>query len=157
MQQIPEQVAEGQTINIHRSSNATTGYRWDILVSPGLIVTHADYIRGSQRGMIGAGGIQTWTIQATQSGRQYILLWYHRPWEQDNFNDADLIHVDVINNSHNNISIPLNSRPITPNTVIYPQSTAFDQRIPTPSYIPFQTHSLSNTSPMGTSPFIHNS
>lgn len=117
-QRVPEKIIKGNSTTIQRYSNVTTGYKWDILVSPGLTVTRNEYLQSENvnRGIVGSGGIQSWTIKAIGEGRQYILLWQHRPWENDNLEGSEIMHLDIVDNS------PLTPiyQPIIPNS--YPMN-----------------------------------
>lgn len=84
----------GQTLTLERSGNPTTGYVWTILLSPGLELVEETYHPSSQA--VGAGGVQTWTVRATNHGYQYILLWNHRPWLAPVISSKDLISVEVM-------------------------------------------------------------
>lgn len=90
-------IAKGQSAKLERASNMTTGYTWDILLSPGLILENEGYSpsAAAQQGAIGAGGMQVWQIKAVQEGIQYIILWNHRRWEQDDLQNAEVIKLQV--------------------------------------------------------------
>lgn len=94
----------GQTLTLKRSGNPTTGYVWTILTSPGLELVEENYHLSS--GAVGAGGIQTWTIRATNHGYQYILLWNHRPWLPPVISSKDLISVEVLDSVPASSSLP---------------------------------------------------
>lgn len=90
-------ISKGQSVQVERPANLTTGYTWDILLSPGLLLeteVHNPSVAARQ-GAIGAGGTQVWQIKAIQEGIQYIILWNHRRWEQDNLQDAEVIKLQI--------------------------------------------------------------
>jgi predicted secreted protein len=84
---------KGQVIHLSRPSNPTTGYVYDILLSPGLSLLHHEYVSSREAPMPGAGGTDVWSIRV--DGKGYILLWYHRTWEQPNLSNAELITVNI--------------------------------------------------------------
>lgn len=73
----------GSTFQTSQSANRTTGYQWNVEVSPGLQIVDSNYRIEcpSQTQMVGCGGVTTWTIKANQRGQQYIKGTYKRPWE----------------------------------------------------------------------------
>jgi inhibitor of cysteine peptidase len=78
-------LAVGQTYSIDLDSNPTTGYSWK-LANPTnsvfMLVTN-NYEPGKHpAGMAGVGGVEHWTIKATQKGRAQLTLEYMRPWEK---------------------------------------------------------------------------
>jgi inhibitor of cysteine peptidase len=80
-------VSAGQEILIRLPANRTTGYSW-ALVSPdaGKLgrPTGSVYTPDSTAaGMAGAGGIESWTFKANQSGEEELRFEYRRPFELD--------------------------------------------------------------------------
>lgn len=127
-QTLPEQITRGAVTKLTRYSNVTTGYEWSILTSPGLTLAHVEYTPSTeaQSGAVGGGGTQTWTIRAIGTGRQYILLWYHRPWEKDTLEGAEILHTDIVEPPANTQQTP------------YPSYSSYQSPVPTsyqyPSY-----------------------
>lgn len=75
----------GQALTLTLVSNHTTGYRWIWAspVNPVLAkVGEAKYTpsQSSKDGVVGAGGAETWTFQATQPGQTVLRMEYRRPW-----------------------------------------------------------------------------
>lgn len=121
-QSIPEQVVRGGSIQLHRYANVTTGYQWSILTSPGLSVIHTEY-HPSTEAQQGGGGGQTWTVRAIGTGRHYILLWNHKPWEKDTLEGAEILHIDIVE----------------PTTPYQDQRASYQSPVPTPyQYPPYQ-------------------
>lgn len=91
------QLPTNSALTLQQPANPTTGYTWDILLSPGLKLIHNDYVLSSeaQRGMPGAGGMQIWSISAENPGTYYVALWNHRPWMPPDLSQAKLITVTV--------------------------------------------------------------
>ena len=81
-------VKVGDTVRVKLKSNRTTGYSWaeikdktdaKILKSDG-----GDYeVNPHPEGMVGVGGVETFTFTALAPGRTEIALGYARPWEKD--------------------------------------------------------------------------
>jgi|GEM_PF-817160 beta propeller repeat protein len=67
---------------ISLAENPTTGYTWNATVSPGLTVTADRYAQNmTAEGMLGAGGLHTWTLVPEKSGIFTFSAVYRRPWE----------------------------------------------------------------------------
>ena len=84
---------DGSTVNVSWTSkfavtleeNPTTGYSWNMTLSPGLELVSNNYIEKTHAaGMVGVGGTRTWIIQANDIGSQKVTAIYKRPWEADN-------------------------------------------------------------------------
>jgi inhibitor of cysteine peptidase len=79
-------LSAGATLTIRLVSNPTTGYRWqpaaatDAAVLRQVSNTYAP--NTSSPGLVGVGGIETWTYQAQAAGTTTIRLHYVRPWEK---------------------------------------------------------------------------
>lgn len=69
-----------EEFTLRLDENPTTGYSWDITLSPGLQLISDEYHPPSQQ-IPGAGGYHTWRIRATTLGLQTISGVYRRPWE----------------------------------------------------------------------------
>lgn len=86
----------GELITIKLEENPTTGYSWN-LITDGLKVVKDEYISSAQAGVVGAGGVHEWTIQASNTGQYNISGIYKRPWEnitgdEDTFNLTLNVH-----------------------------------------------------------------
>jgi predicted secreted protein len=90
-------ITKGQSVQVERPANLTTGYTWDILLSPGLLLESEVHnpSAAARQGAIGAGGTQIWQIKTIQEGIQYIILWNHRRWEQDTLENTEVIKLQV--------------------------------------------------------------
>ncbi|HNX17264.1 MAG TPA: protease inhibitor I42 family protein [Methanoregula sp.] len=95
----------GATIYVNRSSditlkleeNPTTGYSWNLTVTPGLIVTSDTYIPSDTSGkLVGSGGTHTWDIKAAATGKQAISAVYKRPWEQVTGNETAFVMTVIV-------------------------------------------------------------
>jgi copper homeostasis protein (lipoprotein) len=80
-------IAAGQRVAIQLRANHTTGYRW-ILATPlaGVLVRlgEATYERDTvASNSPGAGGIETWSFQASRPGQEDAHFEYRRSWERD--------------------------------------------------------------------------
>jgi len=75
-------VPTGTQLTLTLAENPTTGFSWELALSPGLSVVSDSYqTTPGREGMPGAGGTHTWTIEATTPGTQTIDGHYRRPWE----------------------------------------------------------------------------
>ncbi len=70
----------GDTFLLKLPENPSTGYTWQISVTPGLIVTGEGFYPSVLR-RIGAPGTREWQIRVTGPGDQTISAVYMRPWE----------------------------------------------------------------------------
>jgi predicted secreted protein len=77
--------AAGSEFQIILKSNQSTGYQWVLVDSAGLggvRVVGTDYrVPRELRDRDGAGGKETWTLQAPRPGSSTVSLIYVRPWE----------------------------------------------------------------------------
>ena len=81
-------VKAGDTIQIKLRSNRTTGYSWaEIKDKTDAKVLKSDggnyEVNAHPEGMVGVGGVETFTFTAVAPGRTEIALGYARPWEKD--------------------------------------------------------------------------
>jgi inhibitor of cysteine peptidase len=76
-------VAEGSRIFVALEENPTTGYEWNATVSEGLSILSDDFEPSDTSGqVVGAGGIRSWELVATETGTQEFSAVYKRPWEE---------------------------------------------------------------------------
>ncbi len=70
------------TLTLELDENPSTGYSWNITITPGLRVDSNEYVPGTTNAtVVGAGGIHRWEITAVATGLQEIRGVYARPWE----------------------------------------------------------------------------
>jgi inhibitor of cysteine peptidase len=75
--------------------NPTTGYSWNVSVTDGLELTNDTFIPPTS-GLIGAGGVHTWTVLTKKTGLQEFSGIYMRPWENVTGNETSyLLKVNV--------------------------------------------------------------
>ena len=67
------------TFSIKLDENPTTGYTWVISSSQGLNIMESTFTANST-GLIGAGGVHEWHINAARVGMQGFSAIYMRPW-----------------------------------------------------------------------------
>ncbi len=75
------EVNKGDNFTVRLDENPTTGYAWSIETSDGLVVLSDKYIPPQDEGLIGAGNVHVWEIQAVETGTQQINGIYKRSWE----------------------------------------------------------------------------
>lgn len=80
----PVAVREGQTFTLTLRSNPTTGYIWQLAepLNERIIRFMGNEYRSNKTGLIGAGGMESWTFKAVESGETRINLKCSRPWEK---------------------------------------------------------------------------
>jgi inhibitor of cysteine peptidase len=71
----------GELVTVRLEENPTTGYSWNMSFTDGLKVVKDEYISSAQAGVVGAGGVHEWTIQASNAGQYNVSGIYKRPWE----------------------------------------------------------------------------
>ncbi len=79
-------VSTNQVLSIHLDSNATTGYRWDLVAPPDSRVLKllSSKYNAPTGGAVGAGGSENWRFQAVGRGTTSLKLAYARPFEPNN-------------------------------------------------------------------------
>jgi predicted secreted protein/uncharacterized lipoprotein NlpE involved in copper resistance len=76
----------GQRVAIRLNSNPTTGYRWELAATAGVLTKLAEPIYTADAAAsdaVGGGGIETWLFEASRTGREKLLFEYRRPWERE--------------------------------------------------------------------------
>ena len=72
----------GDTLIVSLPENGTTGYLWNMTVSPGLAIVDDTFVSSDKAGtLVGAGGTRTWTIKVNNAGSQWVKGVYMRSWE----------------------------------------------------------------------------
>jgi inhibitor of cysteine peptidase len=74
-------LAVGDSITIELPSNITTGYSWQVADDGGLEQSGDPVYDAPNTDAAGAGGTETFTFEATETGSGEIVLEYVRPWE----------------------------------------------------------------------------
>ena len=89
--------AVGDVVSIALDSNASTGFRWNLVKKPNpsvLQLVSSHYV-GPDTGVPGQGGQEVWTFQATGLGTTSLRLAYFRPFEPANVEGTFSLTVDV--------------------------------------------------------------
>lgn len=77
-------LARGQRLIVELPANATTGFSWAVAKAGGLTqVGEPEYAPPSASGAVGAGGIATFTFEASTPGTGRLTLEYRKPWGKD--------------------------------------------------------------------------
>ncbi|MGA2698176.1 MAG: protease inhibitor I42 family protein [Methanoregula sp.] len=80
----------GTTVYVNRSAeitlklneNPTTGYRWNLTATPGLVIANDTFVPSDTTGkLVGSGGTRIWEMNAAGTGPQTINAVYMRSWE----------------------------------------------------------------------------
>ena len=75
-------VSQGAVIQLRLAENPTTGYQWNLSVTPGISIVNNSYLPDDPTGrLIGSGGTRVWFLEANETGEQVISGVYGRPWE----------------------------------------------------------------------------
>jgi inhibitor of cysteine peptidase len=79
-------VDRGTTLVVRLPANPTTGYTWSLVTSGTSVVNEGDptFVQSASAGeKVGAGGTESWSFTAQESGEQELLFEYRRAWERD--------------------------------------------------------------------------
>lgn len=72
----------GETFSLKLMENPSTGYSWQLKLSPGLSVLSDNYTQDpAPEGMVGVAGTRLWEIKVVAPGSQRINAIYKRCWE----------------------------------------------------------------------------
>jgi inhibitor of cysteine peptidase len=79
-------VSSNQVLNVKLDSNATTGYKWNLVTPPDerILKLLSSKYNAPTGGALGAGGSETWQFQAVGRGKATLKLAYSRPFEPNN-------------------------------------------------------------------------
>lgn len=83
----PVRVAAGQPIEITLESNASTGYRWNLVAEPDpavLKLSSSEYVQPTTADTVGSAGTEVWRFEAVSPGTTSLRLAYFRPFEPEN-------------------------------------------------------------------------
>ncbi|NSW85179.1 MAG: protease inhibitor I42 family protein [Syntrophobacteraceae bacterium] len=80
----PVRLQVGEEFTITLESNPTTGYGWQLTGKPNPdVVRHvSNEFKGSETGMLGAGGMEWWKFRTVGQGKTVLSFEYLRPWEK---------------------------------------------------------------------------
>lgn len=84
-------------ITLKLAENPTTGYSWNLTLTPGLVLVNDTYMSSDKTGtLMGAGGTHTWEITAEKTGTQKIQGIYMRPWEPVTGNETTFVMTVIV-------------------------------------------------------------
>ncbi|MFA5236648.1 MAG: protease inhibitor I42 family protein [Methanoregula sp.] len=87
---VADESQNGATVYVNRTANITlklkenptTGYQWNMSVTPGLVITNDSFVPSGTTGkLVGSGGTRIWEMNAAGTGAQTIHAVYLRSWE----------------------------------------------------------------------------
>lgn len=70
-----------QPFNIKVNDNPTTGYSWKVKTTSGLRILKDSYSNNCEDGIVGCGGIRTYTMEGTKRGEQILTAINGRSWD----------------------------------------------------------------------------
>jgi predicted secreted protein len=73
----------GEPFTVRLYENVTTGYHWEVEVTPGLEIVRTEYETDCKDDQTGCGGHRTWTLKGIEKGEQKFTGRYLRPWEKE--------------------------------------------------------------------------
>ena len=76
------EVEVGDKIRVALSSNPTTGFQWDYVITVENVVKEEDHDFEEPEGNVtGAAGTEIWTFEAVEKGATEVQMEYSQPWE----------------------------------------------------------------------------
>lgn len=84
-----------QPFTISLEENPTTGYLWDVKMTPGLKVNQTIYSNHCAKGIQGCGGLRTWVVQGISRGIQRFYGEKRRDWEEDSIGRVEFL-IEII-------------------------------------------------------------
>jgi inhibitor of cysteine peptidase len=79
-------VDRGATLAVHLFANPTTGYSWSLVTSGNSLLNDGEpaFMQDASAGeKVGAGGMESWSFTAQESGEQELRFEYRRAWERE--------------------------------------------------------------------------
>ena len=78
-------LAVSQELRVRLASNPSTGYSWSFTCLPADVVSALGAPRHTPQapGVVGAGGVDTFSLTAVRAGRATLRFEYRRSWEQE--------------------------------------------------------------------------
>jgi predicted secreted protein len=93
------EVEKGEEITILLDSNPTTGYSWisgEEIDTNIVELTDSEYFQTEkEEEMVGVGGFEVFTFKAISSGQTEIVLYYMRPWEEEELKETHIFNIEV--------------------------------------------------------------
>ncbi|MEN6395848.1 MAG: protease inhibitor I42 family protein [Methanoregula sp.] len=90
-------VNQTSDITLKLNENPTTGYLWNMTVTPGLLITNDTFQSSDTTGkLVGSGGTHVWEINAAGTGTQTISAVYKRPWEPVTGNETAFLMTVIV-------------------------------------------------------------
>ena len=91
----------GDSVNIELPENPTTGYSWAFFTTPepqNIITNITESYRQENTGdgMVGVGGVKTYSFRATHPGRVVITGYYYRPWDSMTENYVSKVVYNIV-------------------------------------------------------------
>jgi predicted secreted protein len=81
--------SEPQTMTLSLDSNPTTGYTWMVDQDKELFDVSEEYVENDhEEGMVGVGGVQTFTLTPKEAGTCELTFTYRRSWEDPSEEDT---------------------------------------------------------------------
>ena len=93
-----EDITQGTKFAVELKENPTTGYEWNATVTNGLEILSSECVENPHReGMVGVGGVHTWTVLAKETGSQKFSGVYLRSWEPVTGNETSFaVNITVV-------------------------------------------------------------
>jgi len=89
-------VEQGQAVVVALDSNASTGYRWNLVEKPDEAVLGLASSEYTQTGeALGSPGVETWRFEATGAGKTSLRLAYFRPFDPQDVQGEFELRVEV--------------------------------------------------------------
>jgi len=87
----------GSTTTIELKENPTTGYAWNVTLTPGLKIETDSYIMdNTSTDRVGVGGTHRWVVRGVSAGKQTFSAIYKRPWEPTTGNETAFTEIITV-------------------------------------------------------------
>jgi len=111
------QVNAGDLVIVELGENPTTGYSWDLSVTDGLVLQDDQYVEDThEEGVVGVGGVHTWTFEVQAADEQAISGIYKQSWENETGDEETFDLILTV--------VPAGETPEDPEVVEYVYGTA---------------------------------
>lgn len=84
-----------QPFTINLDENPTTGYLWEVKMTPGLQITQTIYTNHCAKGIQGCGGLRTWVVKGISKGIQRFYAEKRRGLEESRVGEVEFI-VEIV-------------------------------------------------------------
>ena len=95
------------SVEISIEENPTTGYIWHLKIDNDELVKIVvdEFTASNAEGVVGAGGMHTWIIDAVDQGIVTMTIEYYRDWEPENVAETREYVINIVPNGEKEVYI----------------------------------------------------